>query len=150
MKGWKSERVKMILAFAGAAMLIYVSLTALLGERAVPTAYAQQDQFLARRIDQLEQRFISIESRLNRLESDSRRVSLTPSITRTDDTELNFLRLQVDSFRLRIGEVECGLLRLDERTLTPAARTARSKAGASDSDKCRVNFGAPVQLSARP
>lgn len=148
---WKRERVKTILASAGTAVLIYSGLLAIFGERAVPTVFAQQqDPFLSRRIDGLEQRFYSIESRLNRIEQQSRPVGIAPRITDTSEAAIQFLRSQLDSMRLRVGEVECGLLRVDERTLTAAARAARNKLGSRDSDKCRVDTGTPIQLSARP
>ncbi len=146
----KREKVKTILVTASVSMLIYGGFGALFGERAVPTVLAQQDPYLSRRIDQIEQRFNSIESRLNRVEQQSRTASVVPRITDNNDTEMQFFRTQVDSLRLRVGELECGLLRIDERTLTNAARLARSKGGVRESDKCRVSAGAPIQLSARP
>src|SRR5258708_31945428 len=139
-----------VFAILGAAFLMYGGLLTIFGERAAPTAFAQQDPFLSRRIDQMEQRFYSIESRLTRIETDSHRTVITPQTNTNNDLEIQFLRSQVDSLRLRLGEVECGLLRVDERTLTPAARLARSKGGAKESDKCRVDTGTPIQLSARP
>jgi hypothetical protein len=138
-----------IAAVAGLAMLIYSGLAAIFGERAVPTVSAQQDLFVARRIDQMEQRINTIESRLNRIESDSRMSSITASRpANNNETELRLLQSQVDGFRLRLGEVECGLLRVDERTLTAAARAARKRG--AESEICRRDAGAAVQLSARP
>lgn len=149
-KKFTQQRLFNLAAIVGVTVCIYSGGLAIFGERAVPTAYAQQDPFLSRRIDQMEQRFYSIENRLNRIEQDSMRTTITPRIINNNDTEIQFLRTQVDSLRLRLGETECGLLRIDERTLTPAARLARSKAGARESDKCRLDIGAPIQLSARP
>jgi len=140
-----------IFAVVGVGFAMFCVLLTVFGERAVPTAFAQQDPFLSRRIDQLENRFYSIESRLNRVEQEATRSRpSTPSVLSSSDTEIQYLRSQVDSLRLRVGETECALLRLDERALTSAARLAHSKAGQRESDKCRVNTGAPIQLSARP
>jgi len=140
-----------VFAVVGVVFAIYCVLLTVFGEQAVPTAFAQQDPFLSRRIDQLENRFYAIESRLNRVEQESSRSRPTSaSVLNNNDTEIQFLRSQVDSLRLRVGETECGLLRLDERTLSSAARIARAKVGTRESDKCRVNTGAPIELSARP
>ena len=146
---WKSERVKATLAVVGGAVLTYSGFIVLFGERAVPTAYAQSDAFLSRRIDAIENRFYGLESRLNRLETESRPIGITPQTTRTDDLEIQFLRSQVDALRTRLGEAECGLLRLDERTLTPASRSTRDKA-AVNAEPCRRDTSAVVKLSARP
>ncbi len=153
----KSENLKTALlkafGIAGAAVLIYGGFAALFGERAVPTAFAQSDAFLSRRIDQIENRFYGIESRISRLETAPRPSSITSpitqSITSTNDIEIQNLRAQVDLLRIRLGEAECGLLKLDERTLTTAARASRAKAALTP-QPCRQDAAAPVMLSARP
>ena len=139
-----------IFAVLGIGFGIYFGLVTVFGERAVPVALAQQDPYLARRIDSLEQRFYGIESRLTRMEQQSRPASVTPQILNSNDTEIQFLRSQLDGIRTRIGEVECGLLRVDERTLTAASRAARVAGGPKESDKCRATSANAVQLSARP
>lgn len=138
-----------IITVIGIGLGIYGGLAAVFGERAVPTVMAQQDPYLSRRIDSLEQRFYGIESRLNRIEQQSRPTTVTPQILNNNDTEIQFLRTQVDGIRTRIGEVECGLLRVDERTLTAAGRATRVAGGPKESDKCRAGSGSAVQLSAR-
>ncbi len=144
-----SRKVKTILAIAGAAVVVYFGLVGMFGER---TALAQQtDPFLSRRIDQLEQRFYQLESKIDRVEQEARRpVVSSPSITGGNDTEIRLLRSELDSMRLRLGEAECALLRVDERTLTAAARASRKKAMVGGTENCRVNAGAAVELSARP
>jgi hypothetical protein len=142
--------VRTVLAVAGLAMLAYSLLAGVFGERATPTASAQSDMYLSRRIDQVEQRFYGIESRLSRLEMPRPTTVTPPLVSSTNETELEFLRSQVNSLRTRLGEAECALLRLDERTLTAAARAARARVGPRDSDKCRQDLTAPIQLSARP
>lgn len=119
------------------------------------TAEAQTDLLLERRLSQIEQRFYLLESRLGRLEQTSSPV-FPQSSTRTD-TEISLLRTQIeslsaqiDALRMRIGDLECGLERVDERTLTPAAREARRKADPTPNDPCRANPNAPVRLMARP
>ena len=146
MKIWKSERVKTVLAFAGAAVVVYFGLVGIFGER---TALAQQtDPFLSRRIDQLESRFYQLDSKIDRVEQSTRRTPITPSITGGNDTEIRLLRSELDSMRLRLGEAECGLLRVDERTLAAAARAKKATLGGTEN--CRLELDMPIQLSARP
>jgi len=119
-----------------------------------PIGHAQSPM-LEQRLSQVEQRFNYIESRLNRLESESRYPGVMPNTSPRNNTELELLRTQVeamrtdmDSLRGRVGELECAMLKVDERTLTPATRTARKPGGTSE--PCRTNPAAPVKLSARP
>jgi len=140
------------LAIIALGVLSYLGGVSLFSEQAQPTVYAQQDQYLSRRIDQVEQRFYSIESRINRLEQEQRttvRPSGPPLFT-NKDAEIEYLRSQVEGLRFRIGELECGLLRVDERTLSKNAKLAESKTGTTTSGKCRELVDEPIRLSARP
>jgi predicted RNase H-like nuclease (RuvC/YqgF family) len=106
---------------------------------------------LDRRISLLEQRFYAIESSINRLEQQAAlygREARPSSSLR--DPEIGLLRGEVETLQRRLVEVECGLARLDERTLTPAAREARKRAGTSVTDPCRLSADAPLRLSTRP
>ena len=138
-------------AVAGAVLLLEHGFAAVFGERAVPTVLAQQqDPFLSRRIDQIENRFYQLESRLDRVESATRPTLSSPPLTsNVNDQDIRFLRQQVDILRTRLGEAECGLLHIDERTLSPSARAARAKS-ASGSELCRREPSTAVTLSARP
>ena len=118
---------------------------------------AQTDVMLERRLSQVEQRFYYIESRLNQIENQSRYPGIVPGTSSTNPiqlgqlrTELDTLRTQLDSLRSRVGEVECGLLKLDERTLSQPARDARRRAAAGANDPCRTDTAAPLKLSVRP
>ena len=135
--------------------LLYIGVIAALGLGiynaflgSVPITSAQNDAFLSRRVDQVEQRFYMMESRLNRLESQSSRPSVLSPSTGSNDVELQFLRAQVDSFRTRLGELECGVLRLDERTLSLGVRAAHKQS--IKLDPCRLDPTLQVELSARP
>ena len=123
--------------------------TSILDADLARTAYAQQDLLLERRLSQIEQRFSFIESRISRVEQSVRPPTFTPEIRPGSDPEIGLLRTQMEILRLRLAEVECGLAKLDERTLAPAAREARRKSVPAASDPCRMNANAPVQLSAR-
>ena len=115
---------------------------------------AQDVVFLDRRINMLEQRFYSLESRMSRLEqqmSMAQRVTPTPTTNQpTRDPEVDLLRNESELQKVRVRELECGLLRLDERTLSEPAKEARRRAGAQTKDPCRVGSEAPVKLSVRP
>jgi hypothetical protein len=101
------------------------------------------------RISQLEQRFRSVELSISRLEQQSRLPGLSPGATaHGEDTRL--LRAEIDALRRRLAEVECGLIRIDERTLAPAARDERPRGGAGATGPCRLNAAAPLSLPTRP
>jgi len=138
-----------IIGIAVAAILLNTALGSL-GEAIMPTVSAQQDAYITRRLDLIEQRFYGLESRLTRLEAQTRPSILPSQTSAGSDTEMQFFRTQVSGLRTRIGEAECALLKLDERTLTSSARSARAAAGGRESDKCRTEFLVPISLSARP
>jgi len=121
------------------------------------TAHAQTDFALQRRVDMIEQRFYMMESRLNSLEQQSRYPSSTSpnSSVRTDSeisslrTQMEIMRAQIDTLNRRLADVECGLLKVDERTLTQAARDMRRRGREDENEPCRLNPGTAVRLSAR-
>jgi hypothetical protein len=116
----------------------------------ITTALAQ-DPLLERRINQLEQRFYSIETRIRQVEQNSRLPNITSGTSAArNDAEISLLRSQIETLRLRLAEVECGLAGIDERTLSANARETRRKSSSQITDPCRLNSNAPVQLSARP
>jgi hypothetical protein len=112
--------------------------------RGKSSAEMQDPSSLDRRISLLEQRFYQVESNINRLQTyiaTQRPPTPQPS---TSDRDVLLLRDEIQRLSLRLGEVECGLLKLDERTAT-----RRSTAPKSD-DPCRLNVDAPLRLSVRP
>ena len=144
------------------ALVIVVGVTAVAAAKAytlrtsfgttMPAAQAQDVGFLDRRINLLEQRFYSIESRLNRLEqqmSMAQRVVPTPSQPMRDP-DVDVLRNDSESLKARVRELECGILRLDERTLPEGTKDTRRRTGAQPKDPCRVNPETPIKLSVRP
>jgi hypothetical protein len=142
------ERRLRITYFVAAAALA-MSLYAVFAGHSVPGASAQNDMYLARRIDQVEQRFYSLESRLNRLEMGSSPSIVSPQVRNTNEVDLQFLRTHVDSLRTRVGELECGVLRLDEMTMSSGSRTSRRQTG-RNAEPCRQDPARAVELSARP
>ena len=117
----------------------------------IEAAHAQDNTMLERRINQLEQRFYTIETSITRLEQQAS-LSSRPSITQpaASDTEVTLLRAEVEALQRRLSEIECGLAKLDERTLAPATRDARKRSGVSSTDPCRLNPETPLRLSTRP
>lgn len=112
---------------------------------------AQDLSRLENRMNTLEQRLYSIDASINRLEQQSRLSGVTPSAgAGARDVEVRLLRAEVEVLQRRLVESECALVRLDERTLAPAAREARRQAGVGRPDPCRLNPEAPVRLVARP
>ena len=104
---------------------------------------------LDRRISMLEQRFYSLETSMNRLQqvvTSQRSTGSTSSDLR--DRELDQMRQEVQRLQLRLNEVECNLLKLDERTATAGGN--RRSGEARPVDPCRQNPGSPVRLPARP
>lgn len=110
---------------------------------------SQDVRGLDRRISSLEQRLFSIEASISRLEQSaiSQRAPSLQSSAR--DPEINLLLREVQTLQVRVNEIECGLVKLDERTTTPAIREARSTS-AKIADPCRINPQAPLRLSTRP
>ena len=105
----------------------------------------QQDVIrLENRITQLEQRLYTIDTTVRNLEQQSRLAG--GSARGVGPEAVERLRLELQALQQRLAEHECGLAKLDERTLTPAMRAARRKSGASG-DPCRASFDTPLQLS---
>jgi hypothetical protein len=105
----------------------------------------QQDVIrLESRLTQLEQRLYAIETSVRTLEQQSRLGSMSSRTISPED----LIRLQSDIqvLQRRIIDDECGLAKLDERTLTTAMRDARRKSGAND--PCRNSYESPLRLPA--
>jgi len=109
------------------------------------SATAPQDlNSLDRRLSLLEQRFYSIESSISRLQQYVAAQRPTVSQPSTSDRELSLISEEIQRLSLRVGELECGLVKLDERTTTRRNTTGKP------TDPCRLNTDSPVRLSARP
>lgn len=117
--------------------------------RAGDASATQDVSGLDRRISMLEQRFYSLESSMNRLQQvvTSQR-SAGSSSSDLRDRELDQLQQEVQRLQLRLNEVECGLVKLDERTTTAGA--VRRSGEARPADPCRQNPGSPLRLPSRP
>jgi hypothetical protein len=108
----------------------------------------QQDVIrLDSRVSQLEQRLYTIESSLRNLEQQSRIAGMSGRGAAVTPDDIALLRNEIQNLQVRVMEDECGLAKLDERTLTPAAREARRKAAGND--PCRMNFELPLRPPSR-
>jgi hypothetical protein len=145
----RTSRWPPVLILVAAAAAFYAGRPAgSTGEAATP---APQDLMrLESRLGQLEQRFYTVELSIRGLEQQARLSSAAPRAGATRDPEVGLLRSEVEALRLRLAEVECGLLKMDERTLTPEAREARRKSAAGNADPCRLGANDPLRLPARP
>lgn len=134
-----------------AAVTAYTGKSAVINGEAAPVASPPQDVTrIESRLSQIEQRFYSIEASIRGLEQQSRLSGSTTARTTERDPEVSLLRAEVESLRHRLAEIECGLAKVDERTLTPAAREMRRNAAGGASDPCRLNVSAPLRLPTRP
>ena len=107
-------------------------------------AETQDPSSLDRRISLLEQRFYQMESSINRLQTYVASQRPPASQPGTSDRDVLVIRDEVQRLSVRLSEVECGLLKLDERTATRRSNTDKSN------DPCRGNVDTPLRLSARP
>lgn len=115
----------------------------------VPAENSQDAVYLDRRISMLETRLNSIESSMRNLQQQAMASDRSTASQPPRDPEVNLLRSELEILNSRLRELECALVRLDERTLSPAAREARKRTGAQSNDPCRVNPDLSIQLSPR-
>jgi hypothetical protein len=112
-------------------------------------AETQDPASLDRRISMIEQRFYTLETSMNRLQQLSTAQRSTGSASSDlRDREVDQLSQEIQRLQLRLNEVECGLLKLDERTTSAGGN--RKGPESRPTDPCRLNPGLPLRLSARP
>jgi chaperonin cofactor prefoldin len=127
-------------------LIVAIGLTIFFTGQGTNKVLAQQDPFLNNRVNQIERQFNMFETRINRLEQQSRFPVVTPQTSLNRDMEINQMRSQIESLQLQIAALECGLVKLDERTLTTNARQARRKANPNENDRCRLDPNVPLQF----
>ena len=108
---------------------------------------AQQEVLrLESRITQLEQRLYAVENNIRNLDQQSRLGSVASRGVGQED--LVSVRLEIQTLQQRLAEYECGLAKLDERTLSREMREARRKSsGTTSDDPCRLNVETPLRIS---
>lgn len=132
-------------------VVLIVVLCAVIGvmassSRGSSASNTQDVSSLDRRISLLEQRFYSVESSISRLQQYVAAQRPPVSQPSTSDRELILIREEIQRLTLRMAELECGLIKLDERTTPAARRNQTSRAN----DPCRLTPETPVRLSTRP
>jgi hypothetical protein len=128
------------LTILGVVILILISANARVG-----SADAVQDvSSLDRRISLLEQRFYSLESSMNRLQQFVSSQRSTAPASDSRDREIAQMTLEIQRLQLRLADLQCGLLQLDERTKTRRSGEPKS------TDPCRANPDAPLRFPSRP
>lgn len=135
-------RTLIVIGVAGLALTALFKIALAGGPNTAPAP--QQDVIrLETRINQLEQRLISIDASLRRLEQQSRLGDTSRGGVSAQEIEL--LRSYIQALQVRLAEDECALAKLDERTLSPAMRNSRRQSGGR-TDPCRANPDTPVRL----
>jgi hypothetical protein len=99
---------------------------------------------LENRINQLEQRLYIIETNVRNLEQQTRVGSL--SSRSVSQEEVALLRAEIQRLGQRLADDECGLAKLDERTLSREVRDARRRSSAGSNDPCRLQVDTPLRL----
>jgi hypothetical protein len=128
----------------GLVTLVAITLFRITSTAETNATLPQQDVIrLENRLTQVEQRIYSIETSVRTLEQQSR-LSVGSSRTVTPE-EVAQMHSEIQALQRRLIDDECGLAKLDERTLTPERRR---RAGAT-SDPCRLNFEAPLRITDR-
>jgi hypothetical protein len=139
------QRAVLLMVVVGLAVLMVYKISSAARSEYEPAA--PQDAIrLETRINQLEQRLYMIETSVRTLEQQSR---LGSAASRgVSPEEVAALRAALQTLDLRLVDDECAIAKLDERTLTPAARTARARSGAR-TEPCRLSADTPVRLPER-
>lgn len=148
MKNFRASWVAMLLVGATVGAVVSGNIYRISAEAGSYTATTMQDTFgLERRISSLEQRFYTIEMSINRLEQQSSLGTRSAPSSNQRDMELELLQNQVRLLQGQLGEIVCGLVKLDERTLAASVRQSRSRSAATD--PCRLNPETPLRFSPR-
>jgi hypothetical protein len=140
------RRTVLLMVVVGLALLTVYKISSSARNEYEPAA--PQDAIrLEARINQLEQRLYTIETSVRTLEQQSRIAGATSSRD-ISPQELAAIRAALQTLDLRLSDDECAIAKLDERTLSPAARTARART-APRTEPCRLSADTPVRLPER-
>ena len=138
-------RAVLLMVVVGLALLTIYKISSAAGSEYEPAA-PQGAIRLESRINQLEQRLYIIETSVRTLEQQSRLAGATSRGVSRE--EVAALRAALQTLDLRLSDDECAIAKLDERTLTPAARIARARS-APRTEPCRLSADTPVRLPDR-
>ena len=144
MKNFRARWIALL--FAGALLGAISGSAYRTGAEARSEAQPQDTFGLERRISSLEQRLYTIELSINRLEQQSMNSRSAPATDRRE-MELELLQNQLRTLQGQLSEIGCGLMKLDERTLSASVRQSRSRNSRASTDPCRLNPETPLLLS---
>jgi hypothetical protein len=114
---------------------------------AAPAPSPGQDiMSVERRVSTLEQRSYTIDSNISQLQQQIMMMSRTSAAPAGTSGDVQQLRLELDLLRSRINQIECGVAKLDERTLAPAKPKGRTGA----KDPCRQDPQTPIEMAGHP
>ena len=130
-----------------AILIVFITINSGRGVAGNEATAPQDPAGLDRRISLLEQRFYSLESSLSRLQQVVASQRSTGASPDTNDREITLLSQEIQRLQLRMTELECGLVKLDERTLPASARRSGDQ---KSNDPCRATPNTQLRLSARP
>ena len=121
------------------------------GTAAEPSGPTAQDvTYLSQRLSALEQRFFNLELTINQLLSQvsiAQAPSPAPAGPPVSREEVGLMRTEIQLLQRQMAEVQCGLLKLDQRTLPPDSRAQLTPA--ETAEPCRRLANSPVRITAR-
>jgi hypothetical protein len=139
---WRRSRAMLLLFILGVGSVAISRIASAAWTGYGPTP--QQDVIrLENRINQIEQRLYSMETSLRSLEQQSRLATVNSGRVNPQDFAAFYAQLQ--GLQQRVLEYGCAMAKLDERTLTPAARATRRRSTTAN-EACRANFETPLRL----
>jgi hypothetical protein len=133
-----------VLMVIGGVAAVSISHIASIARANNETSQQQDVLRLESRITQLEQRLFVIENSVRTVEQQSRTGNV--SSRTVSQEEFNVVRSELQALERRLGDDECGIAKLDERTLSPQRRQARRSAGTGSGEQCRQNSDVPLRL----
>ena len=92
----------------------------------------------------LEQRFYTLDSSMSRLQQLVASQRTPAPASDSNEREITQITEEIQRMQLRLIELQCGLVKLDERTATRRSGEPKS------TDPCRANPDSPLRLSSRP
>lgn len=105
---------------------------------------------LDRRVSFLEQRLVTVETSLRNVEQQVAFAQRAAPSTAERTMDARLLQQEIDALQIRVRELQCGLGKLDERTLPANLKQSQTRAPARPLDPCRANPDAPLSVQPRP
>jgi hypothetical protein len=101
---------------------------------------------LDRRISSVEQRIYTMESNINQIRQQVSLYQRPQTLPNQPDPAVDRLRTDIILIQQRLGDLECAVAKLDQRTLP---KNEAEKAMAQGSDPCRLEPNTPLHIPVR-